>query len=279
MQKLRQMPLADISPGVPMKRCIVALIVAAGGLLSAPTTSHAGLIPWTYDAIFGYGPAWRGGYYSAGYAPYYGYGAGYAPYGYSAPYYGGVVAPACPGGNCGVVANYAPDIYGCCAPVNPCCNVCPGPCDGCSGPNCTGCNVATTPSEPQMNSVPEKTPTEAPSTYAPRTSTPPDDFSEAERRLREGNTNRGSVPPAGANSGSTPFETPADAEPSDTRGGEDLGGSPVVEPLDLDAKVAYRTPARFRRVHAEAKFRLPTVVRIVPNARPSAQPAPVVASK
>lgn len=39
---------------------------------------------------------------------------------------------------------------------------------------------------------------------------------------------------------------------------------PPIEPVNLDAKVAYRAPANFKRVQATAKFRLPSVVRTMP---------------
>lgn len=281
--------------GISMKRCITALLAAASLIVSTPSESQAGVIPWTYNAVFGYGPVfgWRQAYYG-GQTPFYtgygaGYGAGYAaPYSsYSMPYYGGgVINPACPGGNCGVIANYGPDIYGCCAPINPCCNTCVGGCDpGCTGPNCAGCGTGTPPADSSTGSSSEKTPTYAPPTNQPGSSTPMDDFEAAERQMRQreqGNAGTPQQPPAsGINRGAPPtFEKPADVEPSESDANRDLGTSPRVKPLDSNAKVAYRTPAEFRRVHAEAKFRQPTVVRVTPLTPKTPGEAPTaVASK
>ena len=71
-------------------RLVFILAWGIGSALAVPNESHAGIIPWMYDAIFGPVGSMRANSanyapYSAGYAP---YSAGYAPYsaGY-APYY------------------------------------------------------------------------------------------------------------------------------------------------------------------------------------------------
>jgi hypothetical protein len=272
-----------------MKRYMLALLIAGGAFVTAPRSSEAGLIPWTYNAIFGPGPAfgWRQAYYSgyapyysAGYAPYYGYRARYsASYAYGMPYYGGMNSSGC----CGV-ANYTPNWgYGCCAPVNPCCGTCVGACDsGCGvGSNCSGCSVGAGTSEPPANSTPDEgaTPTYAPKTKQPGDSVPPDEFKGVDRNLDNRRGGRGTEEFGGdgtggvnSNSSAPPFEKPADAEPksdpSDTR------LMPPVEPINLDAKIAFRTPANFTRVHAAAKFRLPTVVRTLPTPPRDAEQVP-----
>lgn len=126
--------------------------------LAAPSTGEAGIIPWTYDAIFGpvgsmgytgyrgaysagyapysagyapygarYAPAW-GDMYSTGYAP---YSAGYAPAGdYYAGYAGGWAGGGCNTCNAGpVYANFGGADCGC----SPCGG---GGCNACVGGNC-----------------------------------------------------------------------------------------------------------------------------------------------
>lgn len=115
--------------------------------------ASAGIIPWTYNAVFGYGSPWSGAYgyqgygypgYSVGYAPDYmagrTYTAGYAPYysaGYAPVYSAGYPQAGCAGG-CGVSTSYAPSGCGC----SPCQNGC-SPCSGgCANGDCGVSNYA-----------------------------------------------------------------------------------------------------------------------------------------
>jgi hypothetical protein len=268
-----------------MKRYIVALLIAGGAFVTAPRSSEAGVIPWTYNAIFGPGPVfgWRQAYYSGyapyystGYAPFYGYRARYsASYAYGVPYYGGMNNSGC----CGV-ANYTPDWgSGCCAPVNPCCGTCVSGCDsGCVGGACTGCGVDPSAAATSGTGGSEPTPADSsgrksPETYAPETrqpTTPNDDFGAGNRSLNDRNRGRGTEGFGGDGTGglnnnkseAPPFQQPA---PADPKGDPDARVMPPVEPVNLDAKVAYRAPSNFKRVHATAKFRLPAVVRVTPS--------------
>ncbi|MCA9080095.1 MAG: hypothetical protein KDA58_06020 [Planctomycetaceae bacterium] len=161
-------------------KCLKVLLLTAA--CSLPTASaQAGVIPWVYDAIFGYhGPAW-GGRYMGGY-PAYGWGGyggyasyGYAPsysvgYGYAPGYVGGYGASAGCGG-CGtgysVSANYGWSGYGCgCA--TPCgCSPCSG---GCSTGDCGVTNYA-----PAATDDPQPTTSGTPSTFRKK-ELPTDEF-------------------------------------------------------------------------------------------------------
>ncbi|MBX3444403.1 MAG: hypothetical protein KF774_18535 [Planctomyces sp.] len=266
-----------------MQKAISAAILAGSLVLALPAAGQAGVIPWVYDAIFGYGhhgwgapayPAYGPGYgyaswgaaappiYTASYAPYVA-PVSYAPATY---YYGGLSSPACPSGNCGY-ANYGP--AGCCVPVDPCCNPCCGsPC----GPG--GCADCTT--DGTVGSGSSSSGDDGPTpTYVPPTRNEPpreDGFERARRSLDEeesgsvprsgsgtdsGTRSGSSVPPEGT--GRPPF-APADPG-SDANGNEDLGTSPSIAPLDDDVQVAFVAPARFTRVRAEPRFSLPTTVQ------------------
>lgn len=174
---------------------------------------QAGVIPWTYNAIFGYGPMFPRRYgYTAGYAPGYGmpgmWGAGYgygyqsSPLAYSAPvttYYG----PSYYGG--GSVYDMS-SACGC----NPCATSACSPCgSGCATGDCstTGGNYSPSPVAEDRNDS-EITPTFKPTTpNENNTPDPNDDFVPVERREddfirpRENNTpgdNRSTIPGAGS---------------------------------------------------------------------------------
>ncbi|WP_437202385.1 hypothetical protein [Planctomicrobium sp. SH664] len=130
-----------------LKRALLLSVVLAGP--SMPATSEAGIIPWTYNAIFGYGPIFGGGYYG-------GYGYGAAPY-YNAGYPSTIGYPASPGT---ISSYYAPwnmgyggyaysAGYGPACGCNPCgCDPCGSGCNACgtgdcATGNCPGGNCAT----------------------------------------------------------------------------------------------------------------------------------------
>lgn len=124
------------------------LVSGFGFTISSPSESHAGVIPWVYDAIFG--PvgsmqARRVGYpMTTAYAP---YSAGYAPYygGYSAAYMPVTVAQySAPSGGCSTCSQtsyYAPA-----AIIEPSfgsmeCSTCGS--GGCASGNCASGNCAS----------------------------------------------------------------------------------------------------------------------------------------
>jgi hypothetical protein len=115
--------------------------------LCSGAPASAGVIPFVYNAIFGYGPIvprpyaapYQVGYapqvYSMGYAPYAGgYTVGYAPNfgeGFSQFSYSAGYGPAWGGA---VTSLYGPAWDGC--GCNPCCNPCGGACSNCAGGDC-----------------------------------------------------------------------------------------------------------------------------------------------
>jgi len=196
-----------------MTRSLAALFCVSA-LLGAPTRSEAGVIPWMYDSIFGYGNygGYRAGYggWGAGYG---GYTTGYAPFysGYTASYglaYGG-------GGNCcATTANYAPWTgygygSGCCSPCGSSCgNACGGSCgtgcdtgcSNCPGGNCGSGNCGTGSSSNTVPSTPADS--GAQPTYVPPTNTndrtpPQDQFGPARSRENPAAGPGSSAPPTG----------------------------------------------------------------------------------
>jgi len=181
-----------------MTRSLGALVCFTAALFGAPARSDAGVIPWLYDSIFGYGPGngYGGGYgWGAGYGYRGTYTAGYAPFytGYVASY-----APAYGNACCGTTANYAPwtgyDYGGsCCSPCgNSCGTGCGTSCDPGCGNNCPGSNCGTGSSSAPVQSTPADTgsgqnPTYAPPTSNDNTRTPPtDEFRPAPGNPLEG---------------------------------------------------------------------------------------------
>ena len=130
--------------------CLVAGFIVP--CLGTASRSEAGIIPWVYDSIFGYG--WGGGGYGMG------YGGGYA---YSAPY-SGYAAPV------GYTTNYGGDYGGWSVADNCCCSPCVDSCGGGCGPG--GCAPATS-IESAKPAVAPKEPT--PADTRPRTA-PVDNF-------------------------------------------------------------------------------------------------------
>jgi len=124
------------------------LAVTVGLALGSGSSADAGLIPWTYNAMFG--PAYPQYAYYGGYG--YGYDAG--PVTYSASY-GGYTSNCC--GQ--AVTYYGPAPSGCCGSCNPCCGTCGtggcgngcsscgtnygGDCSSCGGAGCSNCAPST----------------------------------------------------------------------------------------------------------------------------------------
>ncbi len=230
-----------------MTRSLAALVCFGAALLGAPAHSEAGVIPWMYDAIFGYGHP-SGGWGYGGGGTYGGYTTGYAPF-YTASYggasYGGgsYGGGSYGGGNCcGSTANYAPwtgysygsSGDGCCSPCgaggcNPCgggdCGSdCGTSCDPSCGNHCPGGNCGTSsggtssgtsavPSRPSDQGAGQN-PTYAPPITNDRTP-PRDQFGPADRN-RGGVGTGSSVPPAagfGAPAGGPPVDPNANSAP------------------------------------------------------------------
>lgn len=179
---------------------------------------EAGVIPWTYNAIFGTGPMYSGwgGWgapYGGGYAGYgYGWGGGYpmAGYygGYAAPSYGVAYGPSLSYGygaypavsNCSSCAtatvNYAPACGSDCGLCNSGCgSECNAGCGNCSS------GTSTYSPEPDSNSNVQPTPAGTPSTP------PKDDFGPTQNR---NNDNTDDVGPS-TGTDARGFELPARA--------------------------------------------------------------------
>lgn len=164
----------------------------------APRAVEAGVIPWSYNAIFGYGPIFPRRYgYSAGYTPMYGgpmYGGpmysspmGWgANYGFSSPGSAAWAPQMAP-----VTTYYGPAYYGGGSVNASCgCNPCGySACDPCAG-GCPGgdCSTNTSTYSPSPEPQPDGNRTEVTPTFKPTpaedTSTPEtaDDFVPVERR-------------------------------------------------------------------------------------------------
>lgn len=213
----------------------LSAITSLAGPLSAP--AQAGLIPWAYNAVFGYGPVFpnRGApvAYGAGYAPYYGgayYGGGYPTSitsGYS-PYYGGGMDWS---------AGYGYGGYGCatnygCSPCgsSPCGDACSGQancgCDSCGN----NCNAGTAPPlsngptpEPIQNQQKPAEPTTQP-TY--RKDPPPDEFVPVRPREQDSRPNLpNSTIPGSPRTNEPAPGTPGGNAPSSTIPGGNLPGN------------------------------------------------------
>ena len=163
------------------RRGFLSLLTGLLLSISPLNTSEAGLIPWAYNAVFGYGPVYP-------YAnPGWGYGGGWgAPY-YGAPSYYSAPIQSFPstsfyGGGFATYSGYSPGI------ADPCCNPCgtcdPCGCDPCGAGGCPGgiCGTVGTPIRGDQSGP---APTEAsPSDAGPPPSTfqrdpPIDDFNPA----------------------------------------------------------------------------------------------------
>lgn len=298
-----------------MARSLAALVCFGAALLGAPARSEAGVIPWMYDAIFGYGHhsgGWGGGY--GGGAAYGGYTTGYAPF-YTASYGGASYGGGSYGGGncCGSTTSYAPwtgyasGSYGdgCCSPCgtggcNPCgagaCgNGCGTSCDPGCGNDCPGGNCGTSSGTSAVPSRPSDQGAGQNPTYAPPTTndrTPPrDQFGPADQN-RGGLGTGSSVPttggfgtPAGGppvepNANSAPGFAPAEpAAPRPVRRNEDSRHAPR-SPLTGGEKIAFKTPAKFSRTSLQPVFELPTIVSAPPRTVPESTGTPTaVASK
>ncbi|WP_437185441.1 hypothetical protein SH668x_002546 [Planctomicrobium sp. SH668] len=177
----------------------VALIL---GIVTSPSAAQAGVIPWTYNAIFGTGPVFGGGYAGAYQQPV-PYSSYYSPAwnSYSAGYGGVGYAPVNSYSNYGYSGGYSYGAgYGGFGVYNNACNPCASPCgvDPCGNSNCpngdcsTGnCGASYTPVGP----VPEPTKTNPPAAQPPanpRQGPPGDDFQPVPQR-----ENDSVMPPSG----------------------------------------------------------------------------------
>lgn len=238
-------------------------------LCLAPST-EAGLIPWTFDALFGPPGSiqqWWAGYpngnpYMGGYGGGYGtmYGTGYrgwygGGYGYAAPSYGY--------SNCcsPVTANYYTSSYGDCG-----CNPCGGyGCSGCASGNCASGDCGT-----GSNYSPEPTPDVVPRTFKKDDDTnTSDDF----RPLKPRESSDEILP----NPGGGDFKTPRPA-PGEPGSGDDIlprgvlrpeADGAYVKPIEVETTVAGSYQPQRHRIVMSASYKLPTVARmqVAPNAK------------
>ncbi|MBT5018430.1 hypothetical protein OAF98_02385 [Planctomicrobium sp.] len=176
-------------------RFIAALTIASSLGVSLPKHVEAGAIPWTYNAIFGYGPMFpRRHGYTAGYSPMYSgmniWGANYGQ-AYSANY-----GPSM-GWSPSVTSYYGPSYYGggsvyssASCGCNPCgvsaCDPCGGN-SGCPNGNCasTEGTYSPAPVKNNGNNSSEVTPTFKPTSPEKVAPDPADDFVPVDRRESE----------------------------------------------------------------------------------------------
>lgn len=192
---------------------MLAVAVALAMGLSTPRGADAGLIPWLYDSIFGYGPCCG-----------FGYARPYAPPMWS-PQPAFAPPPMAP-----MTSYYGPVVtnYG-----NPCAN----PCDPCGvGTPCPGgdCGVRYFPPADESGDEPTRATPPEPDDRTPRTYERPeaDDFTPATPRERD------TPPPARDESDEVlpePFRRPAPADPSGTDR-PDGGEARPLSPLDSDSE-------------------------------------------
>jgi hypothetical protein len=266
-------------------RMLAAAAVLVTGL-AMPRGADAGLIPWLYDSIFGYGPCHGFGYPQPYAPPMWSPQPGFAP-GPMTSFYGPVATG-----------------YG---------NPCPDPCDPCGiGTFQSGGESDTRyfpPTDDRGDEPTEATPPE-PEDRTPRTFDEPetDDFTPATPRERD------TPPPARDESDEVlpePFRRPAPADPSGTdrpeageprplspldsdpeSGTEDevlpstspapsdggRGGEPgaeedevlpsispddvQIDPLDMESSPVARIQPNRRRIAVTAGYRIPTVARV-----------------
>jgi hypothetical protein len=170
-----------------------SLLVLAGLLSPAlvGARADAGVIPWVYDSVFGYG--WGYGYGGMPYGGYggYGYGGGY-PVSYAAPAYTTNYAPSYGYADYSLGGEYLAD-SSCC---DPCSN-------GCSTGGCATSDCCTTAVQSAKPAAPEPTPINQKVTPAnPKKDLPVDEF-QGLGPTRPGGTDK-------VNSGSTEEVLPGD---------------------------------------------------------------------
>ncbi|HWL07155.1 MAG TPA: hypothetical protein VNQ76_01965 [Planctomicrobium sp.] len=152
------------------------------GALSVSTTAQAGLIPWSYNAIFGYGPVFPNRYYAG--APMSPYGSGGMTYaaGYPGTFSGGVPVTSYYGSSDWGWGGFAQQGFSGqgfsgdgCNPCRPVCNPCGPVCNPCGNGSCAdgncgnACESGYSPSI-QNGPTPEPTPADR---NPPKTSPPP----------------------------------------------------------------------------------------------------------
>lgn len=193
----------------------VALALWATLGSEAPRAAEAGVIPWSYNAVFGYGPIFPRRYgYTAGYAPMYGTPVYSSPMGWGANY--GPGSAAWTPQMAPVTTYYGPAYYGGGVVNAGCgCNPCGySACDPCAG-NCPGGDCSTNTSTYSPDPQQEGNGTEVTPTFKPtpveetRTPETADDFVPVERREEDTDfisprsenkpeTGRSTIPDAGS---------------------------------------------------------------------------------
>lgn len=220
--------------------CVAAVVFG----ISTPSTA---CWPFCWNSYSAYRPAYYGGYYGPTYAP--GCGSACSPC--------GSACSPCGSGGCGFRTYYAPASCGC-APCG--CAPCGGGCSTCSN----GCGVDTgyAPEQGPVRDDGAAAEGEGHQTFAEEEATgtgaeePPepapgdDDFGPVERDGTE--STEGTADPF------PEFERPV--LPMDTGDGEDADPAPLNE-LD-DEGITFRVTPTRERVHAQARYRVPHIVRL-----------------
>ncbi|WP_437221697.1 hypothetical protein SH661x_002435 [Planctomicrobium sp. SH661] len=170
---------------------LIAVMALGGGMTSS---ADAGIIPWTYNAVFGTTPMYGGYAYGA---PAYGYSAAYAPAFTTTSYY----SPRWTTYTAGYVPAFSYSSYGAgfanygyAAPCAPCgCNPCScasGSCGDCVSGNCASGNCASgncasgncgAGYAPDINNGPTPEPTRAAPSNPPAANPPPATTTPPER--------------------------------------------------------------------------------------------------
>lgn len=250
-------------------------------LCLAPS-AEAGLIPWTFDALFGppgslqqwwagypNGNPYIGGYGGGGYGTMYGTGyRGWYGGGYAAPNYGysNCCAP--------VTANYYSSSYGDCG-CNPC-----GGCSSCSG-GCASGTCASGDCGTGSNYSPEPTPDATPRTFKKDDGT---DTSDDFRPLQPRESNDEILP----NPGSGNFQSPRPAPGEPGGGGDDIlprgvlrpeAEGAYVKPIEVETTVAGSYQPQRHRIVMSAGYRLPTVARLEVTPKAKSDQTQIAANK
>lgn len=264
-----ELPMISISRRIAPVLCCAALCLGA-------SQAEAGVIPWMYNAVFGYGPVFGGSH--AAYPGWggYGYGMGYSMTYPAGPAYGpGYIAPSspCGPGGCGTsTLNYAPNL---CDTCNPCvCDPC-DPCSPCGTGACgTGVNV---PPPSAVDSQPVPTP-------SPDQPSKSDDFgpSRLENRDVQPSPEESNAPPFGFEKPMTPAPgDPSEPAPMQPEGAETNpmdAGDVKLEPLTIEVPVSSTLEPVRRRTGLTIGYRVPTVVRVaISPSLPKAVVAPQLA--
>lgn len=262
--------------------------------VGATTPADAGVIPWLYDSIFGYGWGGGGGYgggmpYGANYGG--GYGMGYAAPQYSAPVYSAptMSSPVAPTDGTynslyGPSLGYYDSGYGYGGSSGNCCN----PCSPCSTGNC-----ATPVESGKVAPNPTRADEVVPVVPRPRT-LPPDEFGPTNpgrglqgTGVRQPELNGGEALPETErrpirrppNGGVQPMVPPAEADPYPGDDAPPAGNLMQIAPSDRNVAVRYvPTTQRSLVVIPRSTARVVRIDRATREQLSQAEPKPQLAS-